>query len=389
MKRFIFLILTIFILSLFFLFPAFAREDAQNNGVFTLDNLVSKITVSFESHGYENYYTKYTAKSPAVLKISNPYNLAYIDVYKVDILQMTNPSQYLYGSVERTPLKWDDLTYTISIYNEDFEKIGTRETKEHPGQEYIGQYEITSGYITLNEPGLYLVSSTAWAAASDIYLVEILDSEGKAAEGIEKIPYKIISLDNFVVQKTYTPGTFNDVSENAWYSKAVATCYELALIEGKGKGEFDPQGNISVAEALTLAARVNKIYNGEGPEIEQTGPNWYDGAVYYTISKRIIYGDEFKELTRATTRAELAYIFANALPDSEFQELNSISELPDVNDETKYNYQIFKLYNAGVLTGQDQNLTFNPDANISRAEVATIVTRVAKPGARKIIQSKK
>jgi len=385
MKKCISLLLTVLIASLVFSFPALANEDAQDDSIFTLDNLVSKVTVSFESHGYENYYVKYTAKSPAVLRINNPYNLAYIDVYKVDTSEMINPNQYLYGSVERTPLKWDDITYTVSIYNENFEEIGTREVKEYPGDEFREQYEITSGYITLNEPGLYLVSSTAWAAASDIYLVEILDSEGKPAEGVEEISYKIISLNNFVAQKTYAPGKFNDVSEMAWYSKAVATCYELGLIEGKGKGEFDPQGSISVAETLTLAARVNKIYNGEGPEIEQTGPNWYDGAVYYSISKRIIYGDEFKELTRPATRAELAYIFANSLPDSEFQELNTISELPDVSYETKYNYEIFKLYNAGIVIGQDQNLTFNPDANISRAEAAIIVTRVVKPDARKVV----
>lgn len=165
----------------------------------------------------------------------------------------------------------------------------------------------------------------------------------------------------------------------------MATCYELGLMEGKGKGKFDPQGNVSVAEALTMAARVNKIYSGEGPIIEDIGPNWYDGAVYYAISKRIIYGDEFTELSRPATRAELAYILANTLPDSEFKKLNNISKLPDVNHDTKYNYEIFKLYSAGIIIGQDQNLTFNPDANISRAEAATVLTRLVKPENRIIL----
>jgi hypothetical protein len=375
MKKYTFLSLTLIILSLL-IFPAVAKADTDSNVVFTLDNLVSKVTVSFESDGYENYYTKYTAKSPAVLRLDKPSNLAYIDVYKVDTAEMINPNQYLYGSVERTPLVWDDITYMVTLYNDDLEEIGKIEVKEHPGGR---NYEITSGYITLTEPGLYLVSSTAWAAASDIYLVEILDSRGNPAKGADRVSYRIIGLDNFKVQKRYTPGTFNDVSENSWYAKAVAGCYELGLIEGKGGGKFDPQGSISVAEALTIAARVNKIYYGEGPEIEQTGSNWYDGAVYYAISRRIIYGDEFRVLTRPASRAELAYIFANALPDSEYKQKNNISRLPDVNSETNYSHEIFKLYNAGILTGQDRNLTFNPDANISRAEVATIVTRLVRP----------
>ncbi len=375
MKKYTFLSLTLIILSLL-IFPAVAKADTDSNVVFTLDNLVSKVTVSFESDSYENFYTKYTAKSPTVLRLDDSSNLAYIDVYKVDTSEMVNPNQYLYGSVERTPLVWDDITYMVTLYNDDLEEIGKIEVKEHPGGR---NYEITSGYITLTEPGLYLVSSTAWAAASDIYLVEILDSRGNPAKGADRVSYRIIGLDNFKVQKRYTPGTFNDVSDSDWYSKAVASCYELGLIEGKGGSKFDPQGSISVAEALTIAARVNKIYYGEGPEIEQTGSNWYDGAVYYAISRRIIYGDEFRVLTRPASRAELAYIFANALPDSEYKQKNNISRLPDVNSETNYSHEIFKLYNAGILTGQDRNLTFNPDANISRAEVATIVTRLVRP----------
>jgi len=374
-----------FILFLSFAFPVAVKADTEASNVFTLDNLISKVTVSFESDSYENYYTKYTAKGPTVLRINNPHNLAYIDVYKVEPAEMINPNQYLYGSVERVPLKWDDITYTVTIYNDDLEEIGKIEVKEHPG---LRDYEITSGYITLTEPGLYLVSSTAWAAASDIYLVEVLDSKGNPAKDADQVSYKIIGLDNFKIQNRYVPGMFNDVSESSWYAKAVATCYELGLLQGKGNGKFDPQGNISVAEALTIAARVNKIYYGEGSTIEQTGSNWYDGAVYYTISRRIIYGDEFRELTRPATRAELAYIFANALPDSEFKEINNITKVPDVNFETRYNYEILKLYNAGILTGQDHNLTFNPEANISRAEVAIIVTRVVKPDTRMIIQGK-
>jgi len=387
MKKYTFLTFAMFIIMFLMIcfFPGFALADTDNGPVFVLDNLVSKVTVSFESDSYENYYTKYTAKSPAVIRISNPSNLAYIDVYKVDTSEMINPNQYLYGSVERTPLKWDDKTYTVTIYNDNLEEIGKIDVKEHPG---VRNYEITSGYITLTEPGLYLVSSTAWAASSDIYLVEVLDSKGNPADGVDRVFYKIIGLDNFKVQRKYTPDKFQDVREGAWYSKAVESCYELGLMEGKGNGKFDPQGNISVAEVLTIAARINKIYYGEGSRIEQTGSNWYDGAVYYAISRQIIYGDEFRLLTRPATRAEVAYIFANTLPDREFKKINNITRLPDVSGETKYNSEIFKLYNAGILTGQDQNLSFKPDANISRAEAAVIVTRLVKPDTRVIIPGK-
>lgn len=78
MRKLTFLFLSIIILALFFLFPAFANADTTDNDVFSLDNLISKVTVSFESYGYENHYIKYTAKSPGVLRINNPNRLAYI-----------------------------------------------------------------------------------------------------------------------------------------------------------------------------------------------------------------------------------------------------------------------------------------------------------------------
>ena len=141
MKKYTFLSLTLIILSLL-IFPAVAKADTDSNVVFTLDNLVSKVTVSFESDSYENFYTKYTAKSPTVLRLDDSSNLAYIDVYKVDTSEMVNPNQYLYGSVERTPLVWDDITYMVTLYNDDLEEIGKIEVKEHPGGR---NYEITSG----------------------------------------------------------------------------------------------------------------------------------------------------------------------------------------------------------------------------------------------------
>lgn len=43
---------------------------------------------------------------------------------------------------------------------------------------------------------------------------------------------------------------------------------------------------------------------------------------------------------------------------------------------------IYRLYNAGVLTGNDQYGTFTPDANITRSAVATIISRIVEPSLR-------
>lgn len=55
---------------------------------------------------------------------------------------------------------------------------------------------------------------------------------------------------------------FSDISDSSWYSESVKTSYELGFMNGKSEGEFVPDGNVTVAEGVTLASRIHAIYNG-------------------------------------------------------------------------------------------------------------------------------
>lgn len=379
MKKLLSLFLTsLFILSLT-LIPAYAEE--VNYDAFTLENLVSKSKARFDQDDYSYSYSKFTVNGPTTLKInSTRKNIASVGVYKVQLEDLKHPSKYLYYSEPRTPIKWDDITYTVTLYDDNQNITGTKEFKELPGEEYFEQYEITSGHINLSDSGFYLVDVSEWAAASDIFIIEVLSDGVKAVD----VPYTIEGLENFQSQRTYN-NIFKDISQEAWYKNDVINCFEIGLIEGKAEGKFDPIGNVSIAEALTIASRINKIYAGNGRIIENTGSNWYDGAVSYAKENTIIYGDEFKNYTKAATRAELAYIFANTLNYEEYKEINNVLEIPDVDYDTSYNNEIFKLYNAGIVTGSDANLTFKPESNITRAEVAAIINRIINTTNRKKI----
>lgn len=60
---------------------------------------------------------------------------------------------------------------------------------------------------------------------------------------------------------TYS-NNFSDVKDTNWFSENVKTAYELGFMNGKSEGKFDPNGNVTVAEGVTMAARVHAIYNG-------------------------------------------------------------------------------------------------------------------------------
>ena len=193
-------------------------------------------------------------------------------------------------------------------------------------------------------------------------------------------------MSNFTKKKTYTSGMFTDVDENQWYGyndqKVIANAYEYGLMQGDSATTFKPTGNITIAEAITIAARVYSIYmTGEENFIQ--GDPWYKVYVDYAIDNDIIKSNDFSDYTKAATRAEMAYIFSHSVPASELAAVNTVNLLPDVNNGTPYKDDIFMLYKAGILTGNDDNGTFYPGNNITRAEAAAIISRVILPATRK------
>jgi uncharacterized repeat protein (TIGR02543 family) len=72
------------------------------------------------------------------------------------------------------------------------------------------------------------------------------------------------SMANFAKKGYYIAGMFTDVDEDAWYGfnkdKVIAGAYEYGLMKGDSLSTFDPKGNITVAQAITVAARVHGIY---------------------------------------------------------------------------------------------------------------------------------
>lgn len=186
----------------------------------------------------------------------------------------------------------------------------------------------------------------------------------------------------------YADGKFSDVAAKDWFSDVVASSYELGLMKGSSENIFNPSGNISVAETVALAARIHNIANGGDGEFEQGSP-WYKVYADYALEKKMIK-DTYKDYNVKISRANFAFILANALPEEDLEAINDVPEksLPDVADDYKAG-AIYKLYRAGVLTGSDEFGTFNPDSTITRAEVAAIVSRMADKAQRKKLDLKR
>lgn len=185
------------------------------------------------------------------------------------------------------------------------------------------------------------------------------------------------SKDNFDANKTYVDEMFLDVSADAWYADSVKTAYQAGLMSGKSETIFDPLGYITLAETITIAARMHSIYSTGEDNFGQSDIRWYAPYVEYTIDNYILT-DFIFDYDATATRAEFVKIIANALPASELSAIKSVEDgdIPDVSLSDDYGKAVYKLYQAGILNGSDEQGTFNPDNNITRAEVAAIICRM-------------
>ncbi len=177
----------------------------------------------------------------------------------------------------------------------------------------------------------------------------------------------------------YPDGKFTDVKTTDWFASDVQSTYELGLMNGTGDNVFAPKGNVTVAEAITMSVRANCINSGKEAIKAGTGAEWYKPYVDYAIANGIIKADTFDSYTRQAKRYEVAQLFAAAMPDGYYTAKNDVTEIPDVASAQKYYADVLELYKAGVIMGSDSYGNFRPEDNITRAESAAIINRVAIP----------
>ena len=195
-------------------------------------------------------------------------------------------------------------------------------------------------------------------------------------------PVRRAGLSNFEVVNNYYSGRFTDVASSAWYNQKVGTAYEYGLMTGSSASTFNPNGNISVAEAITTACQLHSTYYSDNYQFQATTP-WYQTYVNYALSNGIITTG-YSNYTVPITRAEFAVILANAFPREALTAINNVETgaIPDVPAGSNYYNAVYSLYRAGIISGSDSKGTFYPNSNITRAEAATILSNMVNTSLR-------
>ena len=162
----------------------------------------------------------------------------------------------------------------------------------------------------------------------------------------------------------------------------MATAYTLGLMQGNPDGTFSPGGDVTLAETVTLASRLHRLSRGDTGAFPETQP-WYQAYVDYAGENGLLTV-AYPDYDVPATRSQFAAIMGKTLPEGGLEEIRELADgaIPDVPMHGENAPEIYALYRAGILIGNDAQGTFAPDTQIRRSEVAAIAVRLADPAQR-------
>ena len=181
---------------------------------------------------------------------------------------------------------------------------------------------------------------------------------------------------------------FADVAPGDWYYEGVMVLHQLGLAHGPEPDRFAPDEEMTVGEALALAARLRSLYmygDSETGPLSFSGEFWYDPYVAFLQSLGSIGGEFEGRYSCPALRSEAAHILASALPHDLLAPINrevvvtgyaNRNYITDVDDYTPYQEDILLLYQWGILSGTDESGSFQPDGAILRGQMASMAARL-------------
>ncbi len=175
--------------------------------------------------------------------------------------------------------------------------------------------------------------------------------------------------------------TFSDVDPGAWYAEYVDAVCDRGIMTGKGGGIFDPEGNVTRAEFVTVLMRLSGDWEADGDaSFSDVAPtDWYHPYVIWAADKGVVQGypDGTFLPDARILRSEMAAMLARFIRITGCRttiDPDAVGGFPDVPPDEWYAGDLESLRTTGLLRG-DAAGRFNPSATATRAEAATLFKR--------------
>ncbi len=194
-----------------------------------------------------------------------------------------------------------------------------------------------------------------------------------------KLPLKGVDLSVFTGKVPAKPScSFTDVEKSAWYYSAVAIVEQLGLMGAASGSSFQPKTNVTYRQLLEAAIAVYESYFRVSDQPARSG----DAALLQLARRYEIVQSESLSLDAAVTRGDVVLYLYRALRGRELTAKNEVDAIPDVPTSNKYYACTMAFYRAGILQGMDDAGSAKLSRNVTRAELAAMLTRLVLPSER-------
>lgn len=190
----------------------------------------------------------------------------------------------------------------------------------------------------------------------------------------ETVEVKIILADAY---------RYVDVTdENLWYFDYVYAAYDAELMNGVGHDYFDPDGNLTRAAMATLLYRMDgaPAVSGESGFSDVAGGVWYTDAILWAAENEIVngYPDGTFQPDGNITRQEAVTMLSRYM-DYKSVTLEKTAEAKTFTDEAKIagwaKDAVTRCVEGGLLEGYPDG-SFQPEGLITRAEAAKLIVKL-------------
>ncbi len=223
------------------------------------------------------------------------------------------------------------------------------------------------------------------SSGSDVLVDDNKNSNSNGGDALKDDDTQNSATTVFAKVRSYSTASFSDVDLTEWYAPYIESVYETGLMSGLSgvkAGTFGVEGNMTLAQSVTIASRIYSSYAGDKETFTvKSGDKWIDPYLRYAEKNNIITAQvaasDAAALDAPVTRAQFAELISAAISDKDCEEINSIksNQFNDIYETGTIGRAIYRLCRAGIITG-DSHGNFNPDSSINRAQVAAIVARV-------------
>lgn len=177
----------------------------------------------------------------------------------------------------------------------------------------------------------------------------------------------------FLVMGSASAAGFSDVTQKQWFYQDVMKLTEQGIIAGFEDGTFRPYQEVTRAQAAilihgALGAKNTTTFTPEMTDVPSG--HWAYDEISVLIELGILDNAEMFNPNRNLTRAELSRILVDGFDLTE----TSSKQFDDVPKTAWYASYVNKLYAAGITVGKTET-QFDPQGNVTRAEIAAFVAR--------------